>query len=358
MIVDEDELAPGPILADTLQRFEITHLKTTPFALTSTDPKAGKLAIQHVINGGGACRPAVVRKWSQVASFHNAYGLTETTICNLLTDELEWKDCQEGVPLGRIVGNCDYQIDPAAVQGEDPDRGELVITGQSVALGYLRNGSLEPFGAAEGPASYRTGDVVMRRNGECYFIERLDRQVKVRGYRLDPGEIETAVCGHEGVIEAVVTIEAHSGQTEGETDALVCYYHGAADARELRNYLAGVLEPYKVPSILRQVDKMLYTANGKIDKNALSQQRTTAKTETRNAGPSAKIIDLLQGLTGVDDVTVHDNFFDIGGDSASALVLVKFLRESGWQDAGVRDILRAQTIGDLCKKLPQLEEIN
>ena len=338
VMVAEPHLAPGTELRDTLTRHGITHVKTTPFALTATDP-TGAMRLTHVVNGGGTCRPAVVAKWSAVAEFHNAYGTTETTVCNLLSDALAPDDCRDGVPLGDPVGDCAYHLREVAGA---PHRGEIVITGDSVGAGYLTEHGVVPFGG-----EYRTGDVAEYRDGRLYFVERLDRQVKVRGYRLDPGEIENAVCRLDSVVEAVVTVESHDGSPTTEQDALVCYYQGDADPRTVRRHLEDGLDPYKIPSVLRRVDALPYTPNGKVDRDALLASRRAPGDTNGKTPADQQVFDIVRKLTGVDDARPDDNFFDLGGDSSSALALVRKMRELGWVDAGVRDVLRAEDLRTL-----------
>jgi non-ribosomal peptide synthetase component F len=342
VVLEEQHLAPGAVLQNTLERHRITHVKTTPFALTVTEP-SDAMALEHVINGGGACRPAVVSAWSALASFHNAYGLTETTVCNLLTGPLDPAQCTAAVPLGDLVGDCSYEIRPTT----GASRGELVITGNSVAAGYLTEQGVQPFT----PVGHPTGDVVELCDGELYFVERLDRQVKVRGYRIDPGEVENAVCRMTSVRDAVVLAEAHDGSARGAADALVCYYQGDLDPRAMREHLEGILDPYKVPSVFRHVETLPYTPNGKVDRDALQARRGADAAGGDTATPAEKVLRLVRTLTGVDDAQLDDNFFDVGGDSASAVVLVNKLKQLGWVDAGVRDVLRADDLRELTDAL-------
>ncbi|MEV8554304.1 non-ribosomal peptide synthetase [Streptomyces glaucescens] len=352
VVVDEERLAPGPVLQDTLERFGITHLKTTPFALTVTEPTDG-MRLEHVVNGGGPCRPAAVRTWSKAASFHNAYGLTETTVCNLLTDALDPDDCRDAVPLGDPVGDCAYVLRDVATgaTGAGVRRGELVVTGASVAAGYLTEHGVDPFRDPDGTSGYATGDVVEVRDGRLYYVERLDRQVKVRGYRLDPGEIETAVCRHPDVREAVVVAETQPDGDPANPDTLVCYYQGTADPRALRRHLDGDLDPYKIPSVLERVDVFPSTPNGKIDRDALRTRRQAPAPADAPDGPDEQVLHLVRTLTGVRDARLDDDFFELGGDSASAVALVTGLKKLGWTDAGVRDVLRAENLRDLADRL-------
>ncbi|MFE3683143.1 non-ribosomal peptide synthetase [Streptomyces sp. NPDC059095] len=352
VVLDEAHLAPGAVLRDTLERFAITHLKTTPFALTVTEP-GDAMHLEHVVNGGGPCRPAVIRTWSKVASFHNAYGLTETTVCNLLSDALDPDDCRDGVPLGDLVGDCGHLIREPATGATGPgvQRGELVVTGASVAAGYLTAQGVRPFLGPDGTSAYATGDLVELRADGLHFVERLDRQVKVRGYRLDPGEIEAAVCRHPDVRDAVVVAEAHDEGDPSDRDTLVCYYRGEPGPRSVRAHLEGILDPYKIPSVLEQVDAFPHTVNGKVDRDALRARRRGQATQDAPATPEEQVLRVVRTLTGVEDVRLDDNFFDVGGDSASAVVLVSRLKKLGWADAGVRDVLRAADLGALADRL-------
>ncbi|MEU1847942.1 non-ribosomal peptide synthetase [Streptomyces sp. NPDC019990] len=359
VVLGEENLSPGAVLQATLEKYRVTHLKTTPYALTATDPTPA-MSLRHVLNGGGACRPAVVRKWSSHAHFHNAYGTTESTVCNLLSAPLDPGDCTDAVPLGTVVGDCGLEVVPlpgagagdAPATGSGPTRGELVITGTSVAIGYLTSRGLRRFVDDAADRVYRTGDIVEVRDGQYYFVERLDRQLKVRGYRLDPGEIESAACRLETVVEAVVDAEAYDGEDTSAADALVCHYQGEATPRELRAHLEAVLDPYKVPSVLHRVDALPYTRNGKVDRDALRTDRQRAGTAEPGAGPREQILALVRHLTGVDDAGEEDSFFDLGGDSASTVILVSKLKALGWMDAGVRDVLRAENLRTLIDRVP------
>ncbi|KWV34276.1 non-ribosomal peptide synthetase [Micromonospora rifamycinica] len=357
VVLPEQQLRPGGMLGATLEDFRITHLKTTPFALTATEPTP-TMCLQHVINGGGACRPAVVRKWSEVAAFHNAYGTTETTICSLLTDPLTPDECADGVPLGDMVGEGAFHLEPLSTPADDAaggraTRGELVLTGGCVALGYLTPTGVQRFVDGSGARIYRTGDVVEERDGRLFFVERVDRQVKVRGYRIDPGEIESAACRCPGVVESVVTAESHDGFAQASADALVCYYLGGATVREVRRHLESVLDGYKVPSVIQQIGALPYTPNGKVDRDALRAGRRVEPDTAAAVSVAEQILQLVRRLTGTTDASLADNFFDIGGDSASTLALVTKLKELGWMDVGVRDVLRAENLQSLVVELSE-----
>jgi hypothetical protein len=169
------------------------------------------------------------------------------------------------------------------------------------------------------------------------------------------------------------SIEAHDGSAGGDPDALVCYYTGEADSRSVRKHLESVLDPYKIPSVLERVGALPYTPNGKVDRDALQADRraptalnSTALNSTaldntaldntaadEPASPGLRVLHLARTLTGVSDVGLDDNFFEVGGDSASAVVLVSKMKELGWVDAGVRDVLRAENLRVLADRLQE-----
>jgi hypothetical protein len=164
------------------------------------------------------------------------------------------------------------------------------------------------------------------------------------------------------VRDAVVLAESHDGAADGAADALVCYYRGDLDPRAVREHLEGVLDPYKVPSVFTHVEAFPYTPNGKVDRDALQARRAAAAVRDRLAAdaagrgpatPREEVLRLVRMLTGVQDVRLDDNFFEVGGDSASTVVLVNKLKQLGWVDAGVRDVLRAENLRDLADVLEE-----
>lgn len=352
VIRKEEDIAPGYSLRKTLETESITHLKTTPFALAATRPTE-KMLLEHVINGGGPCRPSTVKSWSPFTSFHNAYGLTETTICNFLSGALSSNDCELGVPLGEYVGAGGFEVSPLTPK-EGSTRGELIITGDAVAIGYLTESGVDYFRNTEDKPEFRTGDIVQFLDDRLVYVERKDRQLKIRGFRIDPGEIENTACQIDGVIESIAI---HEKEKDGIEDKLSLYFQGNADTRDVRSHLQQFLEEYKVPSSITSIPSIPYNGNGKVDKDAMSKMRRELASSVEQNSPcsdsnsSNAILGAVRNLTGVMDVVPEDNFFDLGGDSASSLVLVSELRKLGWHEAGVRDVLRAPDLKTLIDKV-------
>lgn len=345
VVLDESKLSPGSILQSTLEANGITHVKTTPFALTSTEPSP-EMALEHVINGGGACRPAAVKKWSQFSAFHNSYGLTETTICNFLSRPIVPSDCEVAVPLGDFVGEGTFSIKQHSHELNRSGRGELVLHGDCVALGYLHERGFMSFAEENGSRLFETGDLVESLDEKVFFVERVDRQLKIRGFRIDPGEVENSACQIDEVEEAIALQEDYAND---DGNALVLYFRGDnISERMIREHLVKSLDAYKVPSIVSKIEEIPYTANGKVDKDALKHTRLLKSNDSNtNNFVAHPVIASIQNLTGINDVSGDDNFFDLGGDSASALVLVEDLKKMGWKTAGVKDVLRAADVNSL-----------
>ncbi|HEX2296773.1 MAG TPA: amino acid adenylation domain-containing protein [Actinomycetota bacterium] len=328
---DRADLLPGPGLVDLLARDRVTHLLTTPSALGVMRP-AELPDLRTLIVCGEACSADLVARWAKGRRFVNAYGPTEVTVCTHTC-----RVAEEGrPPIGYGLANTEsYVLDPALNETPHGVKGELHIGSPGVARGYLGRPDLtaaafvpNPFGPP-GSRMYKTGDVVRRRrDGQIDFLGRVDDQAKVRGFRIEPGEVESALALHPEVDDvAVVTDRDPAGATR-----LVCYFtsSAAAGGAGLRDFLAQRLPSYMIPSAFLRVDGMPRTPAGKLDRKALpdarlieSQDRTAyvppaTATEKETARVWAEVLD-------VDRVGVRDKFFEIGGNSLKIVELFERL---------------------------------
>lgn len=349
VIEPQEAVMPGRVLAETLVERRITHLKTTPAALALTAPDS-RMVLQAVVNGGGQCRPESVRKWSPHADVHNAYGLTETTVCNFMTAPLS-PEAADAVPIGEPIGGTEYSID------FDPggSRGELTITGPTVGLGYLLDGRIEQFGSHAGEPAFATGDLVESRGNSVYVVGRNDRQVKVRGYRLDLNEVENAICSLRGVTECVAFVETSAATF---TEKLECLVVGSVTVPAVRGHLSAVLDRYKHPTTIHVVDRISYTRLGKVD------FRTVPRGDTTSGESDSLLRDtVLAAVRWVlrdDEVGPSDSLIERGADSATVVELIDKLRTDG-VECSVESVLRAKSIAELADKChpsnPMFEEI-
>jgi acyl carrier protein len=235
--------------------------------------------------------------------------------------------------------------------------GELYVGGAGVARGYLGQPGPtaerfvpDPFGKDAGRRLYRTGDRARwRPDGTLEYLGRTDQQVKVRGYRIEPGEIEAALRLHEDVADcAVVVREGAPGEKR-----LVAYVVGRADTDELRSHLRQSLPEYMVPATLVRLEALPVTRNGKLDRSSLpavaaGEGGRGRKPETRLEGQIAAI---WQVLLGVEEVGPDDNFFDLGGHSLLLARMQTRLAEDLRHRIPIVDLFQFSTVRSLAERL-------
>ncbi|MFN2587589.1 MAG: amino acid adenylation domain-containing protein [Actinomycetota bacterium] len=332
VLAGRSELLPGPGLVDLLERERITHLLTTPSALGVMRP-APLPALRTLIVCGEACSPDLPPRWAREGRrFVNAYGPTEVTVCTHTCHVVE----AGRPPIGYGLANTEsYVLDPQLNETPVLVKGELYIGSPGVARGYLNRPKLtaaaflpNPFGPP-GSRMYRTGDVVRRRrDGQIDFLGRVDDQAKVRGFRIEPGEIESALTLHPGVDDvAVVTDRDASGATR-----LVCYYTSAPGVTvdDLRDFLAGRLPSYMIPAAFVHLDGMPRSPSGKLDRKALPSPRLTQARPGASYVPPATATEketarAWSEVLGAERVGVRDKFFEIGGNSLKIVELFEKL---------------------------------
>ncbi|MEU2251532.1 condensation domain-containing protein, partial [Streptomyces sp. NPDC019224] len=286
----------------------------------------------------------------------NAYGPTETTVCATMSDPLS---PGTGVPpIGRpVAGFRVYVLDERLRLVPPGVTGELYVAGPGLARGYLNRPGLTagrftacPFGPP-GTRMYRTGDLVRRRaDGELEYVGRADQQVKVRGFRVEPGEVEAALAEHPAVAQAAVVAGA---------DRLVGYATArpgrSVRPEELAAHLRERLPDYLVPAILTVLDTLPLTPNGKLDRAALpAPEAAPAGSGREPRTPQEQILaELFAEVLDVPRVSVDDDFFDLGGHSLLATRLVARVRSVLGAELGLRALFRAPTVAGLAEALTE-----
>ncbi|MDJ1640325.1 non-ribosomal peptide synthetase/type I polyketide synthase [Streptomyces pakalii] len=306
-------------------------------------------ALRWIHVGGEALSPAHVRRWFDLFGdgqrIANLYGPTEATIntsCHIISDRPD--DQVRRLPIGRPVSGTEVEVvGPDGEVLRSGEAGELLIAGIGLTPGYLGEPALTEaaFTVRRGRRWYRSGDRVRcSKDGTLEFLGRLDEQVKIRGNRVEPGEIEAVLQTHPDVTHAVVLAE------DGRLSAFVTPGPGSsgasgssgADAVELRRHLAESLPAYMIPSRITRVDTMPLTGTGKIDRRALpalgeappgSPSRTAAPRTAPRTPTEIRLAAIWSALLQADDVCREDDFFVLGGDSLLVLEVFARLEKQG-----------------------------
>ncbi|TFF33793.1 non-ribosomal peptide synthetase, partial [Pseudomonas sp. RIT623] len=312
-------------------------------------------SLSDIVCGGGELTEALarlVRERLPQVRLHNVYGPTETTVdCTSWTLEPQAPLPSAALPIGRPIAHTRlYVLDSADQPLPWGVAGHLHIGGAGVARGYLglpeqqaERFIASPFVAGE--RLYRSGDLVRQRaDGVLEFLGRNDHQIKLRGLRIEPGEIEAALDRVPGVREALVRVHehAHSGPQ------LVAYYSGAAHtAEQLREALLGQLPEYMVPALFIHLAAMPLTANGKVDRKALPAPEAPLRQYQAPQGEVEQCLATIWAeLLGVERVGRDDNFFELGGHSLLAVRLVERMRRQDLH-ADVRVLFGQPTLAAL-----------
>ncbi|MFE6410059.1 non-ribosomal peptide synthase/polyketide synthase [Streptomyces sp. NPDC057837] len=349
----------GDELATVLDEHRISHALIPPAALaTLPDPAdlGGLPSLRTLIVGAEACPAALVDRWAPGRRMINSYGPTEATIVATWTGPLS---AGTGTPAigGPLPGTEAHVLDAALRPVPPGSEGELYVGGDGLARGYLGRPGLtatrfvaHPSGPP-GARLYRTGDRVRRRpDGELEFLGRADRQIKVRGFRIEPGEIEAALIRDPEVREAVVVVR----DEEPARGRLVGYVTPADLARRpeparLRAALTAALPAHMVPSAVVVLDALPLTPQHKIDLRALPAPggAQAGRHVAPRTDDERTLAAIWADVLGVGTVGVTDDFFDLGGDSILAARTLTRIREAFGARLTLRDVFTARTVAAL-----------
>jgi amino acid adenylation domain-containing protein len=370
---DPRELASHEILA-LCERSGMTVLDL-PAALWRQwveDVAAQRLALpsslRAFLTGGESVSVARLRTWAGLAgrplSFLSSYGPTEATVT--ATVFTTWNHrvpslAGATVPLGRpLSGTRVYVVDRALQPAPCGMPGELFLAGAGLARGYLRQPDLtadafrpDPFAAEAGGRLYRTGDLAVRRpDGGLEFLGRVDHQVKLRGFRVELGEIEAALLRHPGLREAAVVVrEDRPGDRRLAAYVVPREREEPPSPAELRDFLIQRLPGYMIPAAVMLLPEIPVLASGKLDRAALPEPVHAEAGE--RVAPRTPVEQLLAGIwsevLGVEPVGAFDSFFDLGGHSLAATRVVSRIRKELQIDLELRSLFEAPTVAALAE---------
>ncbi|WP_230684381.1 amino acid adenylation domain-containing protein [Burkholderia cepacia] len=347
-------------LAELIERERITTIHFVPSMLRAfldhPDLDAHCTSLRRVVCSGEALPYDLQQRCLERLDvrLYNLYGPTEAAV-DVSAWECKRDDPHRIVPIGRPIANTRLHIVDAHMQPTPLGiAGELLIGGTPVGLGYHGEPELsaekfiaDPFSTDPRARLYRTGDLARYRpDGNIEFLGRIDHQIKLRGLRIEPGEIEAALRTHPAVDDCVVI-----AKTEGIRTFLIAYIATATpDLADLRDYLGGKLADYMVPSQFVALASLPMLPNGKINRKALPAPADTIDAARPHA-PAVKPREILlasiwQDVLQLPSVGIHDNFFELGGDSILSIQVIARANRAGLR-VTAKQLFQYQTIAQL-----------
>ncbi len=365
-ILSEDTRQSVSELYNYIVLNKITCVGIPPILLSELNASF-KLPLRVLVTGGGIYRGSI----PEVPYFINQYGLTETTVCS--TSSM-LKNENQGMIIGKPIYNTMvYVLDAYYHPLPIGCIGELYIGGAGLARGYLNQPELtaerfipNPFASEEDKRLgytrlYKTGDLVRwREDGNLEYIGRNDFQIKIRGYRVELGEIERAILSYEGIEQTVVLAETRGG--EDNAQYLIAYFVSSKQisVTELGIHLKKLLSEYMIPQGFMQLDALPLTHNGKLDRSALPAYSFANDRKMYVAPKTHREIELCRiwaDVLGVEQVGMRDDFFKLGGDSIVSIQVVARMHRAGFH-CRVNDIFAQRHVEGLLQVLDITPKIN
>jgi len=381
IIPDASEMMHMDSLTRLIIKHRVTIIDCTPLLLnelnklnpendgTRDNPLKGYY-IHTFISGGDVLKQEYIDRLLNIGKVYNTYGPTETTVCaayyHFQAPALDWHDTSTGIPIGKPISNYNlyildknHQLVPVGVTGE------LFIGGPGVARGYLNNPELtsgrflfyrsyRSYMPYISKKVYKTGDLARwLPDGNIQFLGRKDQQIKIRGFRVETGEIENRLLKHDEIKEAVV-----AAREDNRGDRFLCAYVVLNQEIELpgiRESLALELPHYMIPAFFVPLNQLPLTSNGKIDRNALPEPKILPGVEYVEPQNQAqkRLQTIWQEALVLEPIGINDNFFDIGGHSLKAIQVINRIHREFNVKIPLAEIFKTPTIHGLSQYIEQ-----
>ncbi len=329
--------------------------------------------VQQLLAGGDVLSISHVQKFLKEferCKLVNGYGPTEGTTftcCNVMTTSSLY---DISVPIGRPITNTEVYILDAYLQPVPVGvAGELYIGGDGLARGYLKRPDLtaesfipHPFSKVVGARLYRSGDLARyKSDGMIEFLGRRDAQVKIRGFRIELGEIEAILEQNSSIQDAIILIREDASSIKYLIAYVVPRQSQMLSEDELHRYLEEKLPPYMRPSVLVFLDELPLTVNGKLDRQALYRMpmpQTTSKViyVPPRTPTEEKLAEIWKKVLNIERVGIHENFFEVGGDSLFSIRVIALAHQEGVNITAVQ-MLQHQTIAELADVIAPMLQI-
>jgi amino acid adenylation domain-containing protein len=359
-------------LVRTVRTHGVTTLWLTAglFHLMAEEHAHELSSVRQILAGGDTLSPRQVRRFLEHApatTLINGYGPTENTTFTCCHRMRAGDSIADSIPIGRPVSNTKVYILDEKMNAVAPgETGELYAAGDGVARGYLNDPEMtatrflsDPFAEDAHERMYRTGDLARwGPDGSVEFLGRMDTQVKILGYRIEPTEIEVALEQHSRVRQVCVVAQGESGDKR-----LIAYFvptEPAPSAEELRDFTASHLPHHMVPAFFVALDSLPLSENGKVDRKALANMELVR--EQQQAAPltggqlERTLVQVWERILRVQKVGLDDNFFDLGGDSLRLAAVHSSLQKQLQREISLTDLFEFSTIRKLAQHLGHTEQ--
>jgi amino acid adenylation domain-containing protein len=370
ILASREEAADGQRLLELLRSSKPTVMQATPATWRMLIDAGWRGTPELKVLCGGEALPGNLagQLLPRCAELWNMYGPTETTIWS----SVYRVEGELGVtaPIGRPIANTTFYILDAQLRPVPVGvAGDLYIGGEGVARGYYRRAELtaekfiaDPFSSQPQARLYKTGDLAKYLpDGNVQYLGRSDFQVKLRGYRIELGEIESVLGQHAMVLQAVVTVREDTPGDKRLVGYVVAEANQNVNASELRAWLKERLPEYMVPSAIVQLEALPLTPNGKVDRKNLpapdyTQRLAESEDGTGERTPGEEVIaGIWAEVLRLDQVEVHENFFDLGGHSLLATQVVSRVRQAFQIDLPLRAMFETPTVAALARQVEVLK---
>ena len=372
VLADREDLLPGERLCRTIERQKIDTV-TLPPSVVAMLGSPELPTLRTLVVAGEACGAALASQWSVGRRLINAYGPTEATIC--ATAYVCGQGKQPAPPLGEPLPHVEWLVLDSHLRPVATNQpGELCLAGPGLAQGYLNRPELNaekfvrhPLVRYQDGRLYRTGDLVRRRgDGQLEFLGRIDRQVKIRGVRIEPDEVTAAIERHPAV-QAAATIAVNEGGTVRLDAFAIPRADSPLSPADLRAWLHARIPAAMIPSSLKLVDRWPLSPNGKLDEQALlslaaakpsqerSQRQPASCSPAKLEGSQRWVADLFGQVLRVPRVGGSDDFFELGGDSLQATELLIGIEKQFGRRLSLSQFLAHSTVARLAHMLDNRE---
>lgn len=365
VLANEEQMYNQTCFENMMAKYDNCLFWATPTKITNyiNNSSTGDF-FKHIncyVVGGEILKPELldrIRGLNPNVNIYTVYGPTETLIYSTLVDVSKTNDITIGHPIANTqIYIVDQFMQPTPVGVI----GELCIAGDGVAAGYINRPDLteerfinNPFGEGK---LYKTGDLTYwREDGNIGYVGRNDFQVKIRGLRVELGEIEKAIANIDGISQVVVVVRKNN-----EGRQLICAFYTGLDvaAKEIRNHIGKKLPKYMLPHICTHLDEMPLTSSGKVNRKALPDVDLYAiDNAVEYVAPTTEqekiLVTAMESVLGGDRIGVLDNFFDVGGDSLKAIELISKLEKQGYH-TDTKTIFACETVKELAEQLALVE---